>query len=344
MAKRSETPGKASVPAPETYAAWMGQALDLAAATAGAEDVPVGALVVAPDGRVVGRGHNVREELGDPTGHAEVVALREAAGAAGLVAAGRLHARRDARAVRHVRRRGDAARVERVVFGAWDPKAGACGSVWDLTRDRRSRRTWWTSSGVCARRSRRPSWSISSRDAGSGKVSPGGVSERPKEHASKACVGVTPPWVQIPPPPPVTCRNAGPSLKARTGVSRDGLIRGSHPVVVRPANCSFATARPRPHASVSIRAIVQRRSLLAPERGTPGRRQSGRRGADLRKRLYPTTGPATTGDIDGGSGQGRNRPLIDGQLAAEAPSLVLCPSVPVAVVFGLSAPSSRKPR
>jgi tRNA(adenine34) deaminase len=113
----------------------VGQALDLAAATAEAEDVPVGALVVDPDGRVVGRGRNVREELGDPTGHAEVVALREAAHVLGswrldgctlvvtlepcVMCAGAAMA----------------ARVERIVFGAWDPKAGACGSVWDLTRD-----------------------------------------------------------------------------------------------------------------------------------------------------------------------------------------------------------------
>ncbi len=135
MAKRSETPGKGSVPGPETYAVWLAEALDLAAATAGAQDVPVGALVVDPDGRVVGRGRNVREELGDPTGHAEVVALREAAQALGswrldgctlvvtlepcVMCAGAAMA----------------ARLERLVFGAWDPKAGACGSVWDLTRD-----------------------------------------------------------------------------------------------------------------------------------------------------------------------------------------------------------------
>jgi tRNA(adenine34) deaminase len=97
--------------------------------------VPVGALVLDPDGAVLGRGRNVREELGDPTGHAEVVALREAAAAAGswrlegctlvvtlepcVMCAGAAMA----------------ARLERVVFGAWDPKAGACGSVWDLTRD-----------------------------------------------------------------------------------------------------------------------------------------------------------------------------------------------------------------
>ena len=83
MAKRFETPGKSSVPTPETYAAWVGQALDLAAATVGSQDVPVGALVVDPEGGVVGRGRNVREERGDPTGHAEVVALREAAQAVG---------------------------------------------------------------------------------------------------------------------------------------------------------------------------------------------------------------------------------------------------------------------
>ena len=135
MAKRSETPRKASERDPETYAAWLGEALDLAAATVGSQDVPVGALVVDPEGEVVGQGRNVREELGDPTGHAEVVALREAARTLGswrldgctlvvtlepcVMCAGA----------------SMAARVDRVVFGAWDPKAGACGSVWDLTRD-----------------------------------------------------------------------------------------------------------------------------------------------------------------------------------------------------------------
>ena len=135
MAKRSETPINGSTRTPETYAAWLGQALDLAAATVDAQDVPVGALVLDAEGTVLGRGRNVREQLGDPTGHAEVVALREAAAAAGswrldgctlvvtlepcVMCAGAAMA----------------ARLERVVFGAWDPKAGACGSVWDLTRD-----------------------------------------------------------------------------------------------------------------------------------------------------------------------------------------------------------------
>jgi tRNA(adenine34) deaminase len=135
VAKRTETVVKSPVPPPETFAEWMGLALELAAAAAGSEDVPVGALVVARDGTVIGRGRNVREELGDPTGHAEVVALREAASSVGawrldgctlvvtlepcIMCAGAAMA----------------SRLDRVVFGAWDPKAGACGSVWDLTRD-----------------------------------------------------------------------------------------------------------------------------------------------------------------------------------------------------------------
>ncbi len=116
------------------YAAWMRLALDEAALAA--DDVPVGAVVVDVLGHVIGRGHNVREADGDPTGHAEIVALR-AAGASlhtwrlngctlvvtlepCVMCAGALIA----------------ARVDRVVFGAFDPKAGACGSMWDLTRDR----------------------------------------------------------------------------------------------------------------------------------------------------------------------------------------------------------------
>ncbi|MGO4596765.1 nucleoside deaminase [Terrabacter sp. 2RAF25] len=135
MAKRSETPGKSPVPSPESYAAWMGQALELAAAAAGSQDVPVGALVVDRAGEVVGRGRNVREELGDPTGHAEVVALREAARS---VDAWRLDGCTLVVTLEPcVMCAGAAmaARVDRVVFAAWDPKAGACGSVWDLTRD-----------------------------------------------------------------------------------------------------------------------------------------------------------------------------------------------------------------
>lgn len=100
-------------------------------------DVPVGAVVVRPDGSVVGRGHNEREATGDPTAHAEMIALREAARALGrwrlddctLVVTLEPCAMCAGATV--------LARVPRLVLGAWDPKAGATGSVHDLVRDRR---------------------------------------------------------------------------------------------------------------------------------------------------------------------------------------------------------------
>jgi tRNA(adenine34) deaminase len=115
----------------------MRAALELASAATGWGDVPIGAVVLSADGDVVGRGSNVRERDGDPTGHAEMVALREASRAAGewrlsgctlvvtlepcTMCAGALVL----------------ARVDRVVFGAYDDKAGAVGSLWDVVRDRR---------------------------------------------------------------------------------------------------------------------------------------------------------------------------------------------------------------
>ncbi len=100
-------------------------------------DVPVGAVVLGPDGAVAGRGHNLCLATGDPTAHAEIVAIRQAAVALGswrldgctLIAtlepctmcAGAVHA----------------ARIRRVVYGAIDPRAGAAGSLWDVLRDRR---------------------------------------------------------------------------------------------------------------------------------------------------------------------------------------------------------------
>src|SRR4051794_17442602 len=100
-------------------------------------DVPVGAVVIDAAGEVVGRGHNVREAEGDPTGHAEVRALRAAAETVGewrltgctlvvtlepcTMCAGALVL----------------ARVDRLVYGVDDPKAGAVGSLWDVVRDRR---------------------------------------------------------------------------------------------------------------------------------------------------------------------------------------------------------------
>lgn len=115
----------------------MGDALAEAQAALATGDVPVGAIVIGPDGSVVGRGRNAREATGDPTAHAEVLALRQAAEAVGewrlagctlivtlepcAMCAGAIML----------------ARVPRLVLGAWDDKAGATGSVWDLVRDRR---------------------------------------------------------------------------------------------------------------------------------------------------------------------------------------------------------------
>ncbi|WP_028049385.1 nucleoside deaminase [Cellulomonas sp. URHD0024] len=115
----------------------MGLAIDEARLALLSQDVPVGAVVLGPAGDVVGRGHNTREASHDPTGHAEVHALREAAASLGrwrlddctlvvtlepcLMCAGATVL----------------ARVPRLVLGAWDPKAGACGSQWDVVRDRR---------------------------------------------------------------------------------------------------------------------------------------------------------------------------------------------------------------
>ncbi len=115
----------------------MGEALDGARAAAAHHDVPVGAVVLSPEGDIVGRGHNRREVDGDPTAHAEILALRDAASHQGswrldghtlvvtlepcVMCAGAIVA----------------ARVPRLVIGAWDAKAGATGSQWDLVRDAR---------------------------------------------------------------------------------------------------------------------------------------------------------------------------------------------------------------
>ncbi len=121
---------------PERDIAAMREALAEARAALETDDVPVGAVVVDADGRVIGRGRNERERLADPTAHAEVVALRQAAAATGdwqlsgcslvvtlepcVMCAGAILS----------------ARIPRVVFGAWDDKAGAAGSVLDLLRER----------------------------------------------------------------------------------------------------------------------------------------------------------------------------------------------------------------
>ncbi|BBZ63897.1 nucleoside deaminase [Mycolicibacterium monacense] len=112
-------------------------ALD-AAALAGPRDVPIGAVVFGPDGTELARAANAREALGDPTAHAEVLALRAAAAVLGD--GWRLEGTTLAVTVEPCTMCAGAlvlARVARVVFGAWEPKTGAVGSLWDVVRDRR---------------------------------------------------------------------------------------------------------------------------------------------------------------------------------------------------------------
>ncbi len=109
-----------------------------AARGAGPRDVPIGAVVVAADGTELARAANAREELGDPTAHAEILALRAAALVMGD--GWRLEGATLAVTVEPCTMCAGAlvmARVARVVFGAWEPKTGAVGSLWDVVRDRR---------------------------------------------------------------------------------------------------------------------------------------------------------------------------------------------------------------
>jgi len=116
---------------------WMGLALAAAVSTTASADVPIGAVVVGGDGEVIGTGWNQREEFGDPTAHAEVQAIRAAAAHLGswrladctLVVTLEPCAMCAGASV--------LARIPRVVFGAWDEKAGASGSVFEVLREPR---------------------------------------------------------------------------------------------------------------------------------------------------------------------------------------------------------------
>jgi tRNA(adenine34) deaminase len=115
----------------------MDLALEQARGARASGDVPVGAVVVDPAGVVVAAARNRREADGDPTAHAEVLALRAAARAAG---SWRLDGHTLVVTLEPCPMCAGAvvlSRVARVLLGAWDPKAGAAGSVWDIVRDRR---------------------------------------------------------------------------------------------------------------------------------------------------------------------------------------------------------------
>jgi tRNA(adenine34) deaminase len=135
---------------PDADDAAMQLALAEARRCAAIGEVPVGAVVLSSAGEVLAAAHNEREAAADPTAHAEVLALRRAAAATGswqltgatlvvtlepcTMCAGALVL----------------ARVDRLVFGAWDPKAGAVGSLWDVVRDRRLNHRPEVASGVRA--------------------------------------------------------------------------------------------------------------------------------------------------------------------------------------------------
>lgn len=115
----------------------IGRCLDLAERAAAGGDVPVGAVVVDPDGQIIGEGHNTREADADPAGHAELIALREAARHRGTW---RLDDCTLAVTLEPCPMCAGAivlARIRRVIFGAWDEKAGGAGSVFDILREPR---------------------------------------------------------------------------------------------------------------------------------------------------------------------------------------------------------------
>src|SRR5512132_4554962 len=135
-------------------AQWMEEALTLAEQAAAEGEIPVGAVIADRDGRIIGRGRN-RRESGDPLGHAELFAIREAAQAIGdwrlegttmmvtlepcAMCAGALVN----------------ARVERLIFAAFDPKAGFCGSLGNLVQDARLNHRLEVVGGVEAEASRK---------------------------------------------------------------------------------------------------------------------------------------------------------------------------------------------
>ena len=181
----------------------MGRALELAAAAQEWGDTPIGAVVLGPDGPALAEAANEREKRGDPTAHAEVLALRAAA-----------------------QERGDGwrltgctlvvtlepctmcagasvlARVARVVYGADDPKAGAAGSLWDVVRDRRLNHRPEVVAGVRAEECGALLRAFFRGPQRGSVVSPAVACPSGRRSTPRKRVRGKPPWVQIPPPPP----------------------------------------------------------------------------------------------------------------------------------------------
>ena len=116
----------------------MQQAISLAKDAAAHNDVPVGALVVNEQGEILGSGHNLREESNDPSAHAEIVAMRNAAFKISNWRMDDLTMIVTLEPCAMCAGAISQSRFKRLVFGAWDEKAGAVGSVWDVIRDQRS--------------------------------------------------------------------------------------------------------------------------------------------------------------------------------------------------------------
>ena len=124
----------------------MREAIAVAQANLASNDVPVGALIVDPSGKIIATGTNEREAKSDPTAHAEIVAIRKAATNGWRLDNHTLVVTLEpcamcAGAIAQ-------ARISTVIFGAWDEKAGAVGSVWDVLRDPRSIHRVEVESGV----------------------------------------------------------------------------------------------------------------------------------------------------------------------------------------------------
>ena len=124
----------------------MREAIALAQASLASNDVPVGALVIDPSGKIIASGTNQREANSDPTAHAEIVAMRKAATNGWRLDNHTLVVTLEpcamcAGAIAQ-------ARISKVIFGAWDEKAGAAGSVWDVLRDPRAIHRVEVESGV----------------------------------------------------------------------------------------------------------------------------------------------------------------------------------------------------
>lgn len=260
----------------------MGKALYLADRARETGDVPVGAVVLDTLGRVVGKGWNCREKDRDPAGHAEIVALRDAArtlkrwnlvGCTLVVSlepctmcAGAIVS----------------ARVDRVVFGAWDPKAGAAGSVRDVLRDSRLNHQVEVVGGVLGHEAamqlrsffagKRPAAQMPVMSAPSRVVEPGPVDEpvveaSAPEEVSDARANGAPSVLQVPGAPPAPRRadsRRGDSRRAeggehrradqsRSGAAHRASSPSSAPAALGPVTRSVPAIRPvrvQPVASV----------------------------------------------------------------------------------------------